>query len=63
MHRYDVVVFRFDHHSWGWEVRRDGKPLPVPLRATDCPSEVGARKAAAAALRKFLMGLKREREA
>jgi hypothetical protein len=26
MAKYDVVVFSFDHYSWGWEVRRDGKP-------------------------------------
>jgi hypothetical protein len=63
MPRYDVVVFMFDHYSWGWEVRRGGKPLPVPLRSMDCRSEAGARKAGTAALRRFLAGLNKEREA
>jgi hypothetical protein len=63
MHKYDVVVFKLDPYSWGWEVRRNGRPLPIPLRAIDCRSEAGARKAAGAALRRFLMGLKREQEA
>ena len=63
MHKYDVVVFRLDHYSWGWGVRRNGKSLPIPLRAIGCRSEAGTKRAATAALRKFLMGLKKELEA
>src|ERR1700730_5591189 len=30
--RYHVVVLQPDHYSWGWEIYRNGQPLPIRLR-------------------------------
>jgi hypothetical protein len=46
--------------QWGWEICRDGKPLPVRLREAGFKSERTATAAARVALREFLIGLRRE---
>jgi hypothetical protein len=46
--------------QWGWEICRDGKPLPVRLREAGFTSERTATAAARVALREFLIGLRRE---
>jgi hypothetical protein len=45
---------------WVWEIYRDGKPLPIPLRHEGFKSEHTAKLAGAVALREFLSALARE---
>jgi hypothetical protein len=45
---------------WGWEIYRNGKPLPARLRNGGFKSEHTAKLAGNAALREFLSGLARE---
>jgi hypothetical protein len=45
---------------WAWEIHRDGRPLPIPLRREGFKSEHTAKLAAAVALREFLSALARE---
>jgi hypothetical protein len=60
--RYNVVVQQPDRNSWrwGWEIYRDGQPLPVRLRGGRHSSKPSAERAGAKALREFLAGLERE---
>jgi hypothetical protein len=59
VHEYHVVVAR-RASLWGWEIYRDGVPLPVPLRG----GYYRATEAAGAlALRGFLDALDREQDA
>ena len=39
---------------WGWEIYRDGEPLPVRIRESGFKTEHTARLAANVALRDFL---------
>ena len=57
--RYLFVVQQPDPNSWrwGWEVYRDGRPLPVRLRGDNYTSVENAKRAGAKALREFLAGL------
>jgi hypothetical protein len=52
----DVPPFK----PWGWEIHRDGEPLPVRLRENGFKTEHTARLAAKVALRDFLLGLAEE---
>jgi hypothetical protein len=45
---------------WAWEIHRDGKPLPIPLRREGFKSEHTAKLAGAAVLREFLSALAQE---
>jgi hypothetical protein len=45
---------------WAWEIYRDGKPLPIPLRRDGFKSEHTAKLAGTVALREFLSALARE---
>jgi hypothetical protein len=45
---------------WGWEICRDGEPLPVRIRESGFKTEHTARLAANVALRDFLSGLAEE---
>jgi hypothetical protein len=45
---------------WAWEIYRDGRPLPIPLRREGFKSEYKAKLAAAVALREFLSELAQE---
>jgi hypothetical protein len=45
---------------WGWEIYRDGEPLPVRIRESGFKTEHTARLAANVALRNFLSGLAEE---
>jgi hypothetical protein len=61
--RYHVVVEQPHPNNswrWGWEIYRDGQPLPVRLRRGPYSSKQGAERAGAKALREFLAGLARE---
>jgi hypothetical protein len=58
--RYHLVVEQSDPYSWGWEICRNGEPLPIRLRGNSHSSERGAERAGAKALRDFLAGLNRE---
>jgi hypothetical protein len=62
--KYHVVVQPLDSQSrrWGWEIYRDGQPLPVRLRGSN-HSKQGAEGAGAKAFREFLAGLSREQGA
>jgi hypothetical protein len=62
--RYALVVrARSDlHHPrpWGWEIYRDGEPLPARLREDGFKTEYTATAAGRVALRDFLQGLSEE---
>jgi hypothetical protein len=45
---------------WGWEICRDGEPLPVRIRESGFKTEHTARLSANLALRDFLSGLAEE---
>ena len=45
---------------FAWEIYRDGKPLPIPLRREGFKSEQTAKLAGAVALREFLSELAQE---
>jgi hypothetical protein len=59
---YQIMVTRGDAFAsqWGWEICRDGRPLPARLRKAGFKSERTASAAARAALRDFLAGLAHE---
>jgi hypothetical protein len=59
VHEYHVVVTR-RASSWGWEIYRDGVPLPVPLRGRYYKSKRATEAAGDIALREFLQALDRE---
>jgi hypothetical protein len=63
---YTIVLGRCRDRTplkpWAWEIYRDGKPLPIPLRREGFKSEHTAKLAAAVALREFLSALSREEE-
>jgi uncharacterized membrane protein len=63
--KYHVVVEQPDPNSWrwGWELYRNGQPLPVRLRRGPYASKQGAERAGAKALREFLAALEREQNA
>jgi hypothetical protein len=62
--RYTLVVrARGERHHprpWGWEICRDGEPLPARLREEGFKTEYTATAAGRAALRDFLAGLAEE---
>jgi|HubBroStandDraft_4_1064222.scaffolds.fasta_scaffold174486_2 hypothetical protein len=62
VHEYHVVVAR-RASLWGWEIYRDGVPLPVPLRGGYYKSKRATEAAGALALRGFLDALDREQDA
>jgi hypothetical protein len=58
--RYNVVVARMGgsrFRPWGWEIWRNGPPLPVRVRERGFETEHTARLAGRVALREFLSGL------
>jgi transcriptional regulator with XRE-family HTH domain len=57
--RYHLEVSQRSSHSWGWEIYRNGEPLPVPLREFYYSSESVAAADGRAALREFLKALDR----
>jgi hypothetical protein len=59
---YNVVVAQRGQFArrWAWEIFRNGRPLPVPLRSGQFWSERSAKAAGEAALREFLEALARE---
>jgi hypothetical protein len=59
---YQFIVTRSDAFAskWGWEICRDGRPLPARLRNAGFWSARTASAAAEAALRDFLTALARE---
>ena len=61
---YTIVLGRSRDHAplkpWAWEIYRDGKPLPIPLRRDGFKSEHTAKLAGAVALREFLSALARQ---
>jgi hypothetical protein len=64
-HEHYTIVFgrnleRAPLKPWAWEIYRDGKPLPIPLRREGFKSEHTAKLAGAVALREFLSALARE---
>jgi hypothetical protein len=62
--RYTLVVKArlSDSHPrpWGWEICRDGEPLPVRVREAGFRTEHTATLAGMVALRDFLSGLAEE---
>jgi hypothetical protein len=62
--RYTLVVrARSERHHprpWGWEICRDGDPLPARLREEGLKTEHTATMAGRVALRDFLQGLAEE---
>jgi hypothetical protein len=62
--RYTLVVTTRPSAShpmpWGWEIYRDGQPLPARLREFGFKTEHTATAAGRVALRDFLAGLARE---
>jgi hypothetical protein len=62
--RYTLVVRarRSTIHSrpWGWEICRDGQPLPARLREVGFKTEHTAKADGRVALRDFLAGLAQE---
>jgi hypothetical protein len=62
-YRYTTVVAKTGadpFKPWGWEIHRDGEPLPVRIRESRFKTEHTARLAANVALRDFLSGLAQE---
>jgi hypothetical protein len=59
---YHVVVIQFAQTPplWGWELYRNGSPLPIRLRDGKFRSERTAMAAGKVALREFLEALDRE---
>jgi hypothetical protein len=63
---YTLVVYRTGRSllsAWGWEVYREGKPLPARLRRDGFRSELNATRSGNAALREFLLARAREQGA
>jgi hypothetical protein len=60
---YHVVVTRHGVTSWAWEIYRNGKPLPVPVKDGNYKSSRVAELAGNVALREFLEALAREQDA
>jgi len=60
VNRYQVIVTQRPAGRWGWEVYRDSKPLPVPLRDGDYKSQRTAAAAGRVSIREFLEALERE---
>jgi hypothetical protein len=60
VNRYQVVVTQRPAGRWGWEVYRDSKPLPVPLRDGNYKSQRTAAAAGRVSIREFLEALERE---
>jgi hypothetical protein len=62
--RYALVVKArsSDSHPkpWGWEIYRDGEPLPARIRESGFKTEHTATLAGKVALRDFLSGLAEE---
>jgi hypothetical protein len=61
--RYTIVLAETTGNlfkPWGWEICRDGEPLPVRIRESGFKTERTARFAANVALRDFLTGLAQE---
>jgi hypothetical protein len=62
--RYTLVVRsrsdRYHPRPWGWEICRDGEPLPGRLREDGFKTEYTATAAGRVALRDFLEGLAEE---
>jgi hypothetical protein len=65
--RYTLVVrarLAGNHPKpWGWEIRRDGQPLPARVREVGFRTEHTATLAGKVALRDFLEALAREESA
>jgi hypothetical protein len=64
-HEHYTIVLGQDRERtplkpWAWEIYRDGRPLPIPLRRDGFKSEHTAKLAGAVALREFLSALARE---
>jgi hypothetical protein len=59
---YNVMVAQRSQvaRRWEWEIFRNGRPLPVPLRGGRFWSKRAAKAAGEAALRDFLEALVRE---
>jgi hypothetical protein len=55
-----IVQSRTPLSPWGWEVYRNGKPLPARLRVSGFKSKHAARLAGTAALQRFLSDLRHE---
>src|SRR5271163_3242495 len=51
--RYGVAVIERSPSSWEWEICRDGRPLPVPLRDGFYKSKSAAGAAGRLAIRRF----------
>jgi hypothetical protein len=49
--------------SWAWEIYRNGKPLPVPVKDGNYKSRRIAEVAGNVALREFLEALARDQDA
>jgi len=60
---YHIEVVQRAPVSWGWEIHRNGEPLPVPLRDGYYKSKTTAGAAGRVALREFLEALDREQNA
>jgi hypothetical protein len=60
--QYTVEIVRSGNllSPWGWEIYRNGKPLPARLLDSGFKSERTAKLASNVALREFLSGLARE---
>jgi hypothetical protein len=62
--RYTLVVTArrgaIHPRPWGWEICRDGEPLPVRIRESGFKTEHTATLAGKVALRDFLEGLAQE---
>ena len=58
---YHLVVVRHGPSLWGWELYRNGEPLPARLRDGFFASKSAAAAAGRAAIRAFLEALDQER--
>jgi hypothetical protein len=62
--RYTIVLAEAGGNRfkpWGWEIYRDGEPLPVRIRESGFKTQHTATLAGRVALRDFLSGLAQER--
>jgi hypothetical protein len=57
--KYHVVVTQRHFASWGWEIYRNGEPLPIPLRDGNYKSQRTAAAAGRVSIREFLEDLER----
>jgi hypothetical protein len=55
--KYHVVVTQQHFASWGWEIYRNGEPLPIPLRDGNYKSQRTAAAAGRVSIREFLEAL------